>query len=318
MLRFTMGPLQNTVLPVLRQPMIRISVCLLIGGGSLISAAFAQDSGGQGLGLMAGNSEGPIEIDAAGSIEWDRNRKVYEAKGDAHAKRGQVEISSELLSAYYRESAEGGSEIWQIEAEGGVLIESENEKASGDNAIYNVDKGIMVMRGRDLWLTTATDRLTATDSMEYWEREKYAVARGNAFARRADRKISADVLKAIFIEDTKGDLVIEKVEAYGDVCIESQKTVARGAQGVYFASRGKAILDHNVRVQQGPNKLTGARAEVDLNTGISKVLPGRSAPPSTSGRKDRVIVVIDPRSQATAPDQGTVSPAVGSKVRPCG
>jgi len=235
--------------------------------------------GAQGLGLLGGGGGGPIEIEAEEGIEWLREQSQYVAKGKARVARDGVELRAETITAFYRDGAEGNSEIWRIEAEGGVVIASAAERAQGDRGIYEVDKGVIVLTGRALKLTTATDVITARDSLEYWETEQLAVARGRARAAREDSLVTAEVLRARFRDDGQGGLSISRVEAFENTCIQDANNVARGRQGDYNVQTGIALLRQQVRISQGGNVLKGDLAEVNMNTGVSRLLTDRAGGP---------------------------------------
>jgi lipopolysaccharide export system protein LptA len=63
------------------------------------SPAAAQNSG---LGLNAGDNGKPIEIEADNGIEWQQNNRVYIARGNAQATRGQTTLFADTLMAFYR------------------------------------------------------------------------------------------------------------------------------------------------------------------------------------------------------------------------
>src|SRR3990170_8104486 len=72
-------------------------------------------------------SDQPLEINADDGIEWNRNDKTYIARGNARAASGDVEVLADMLTAYYREPAEGeqgSTEIYLLEATGNVRINS--------------------------------------------------------------------------------------------------------------------------------------------------------------------------------------------------
>lgn len=152
----------------------------------------------QGLGLGATNDGRPIEVTADSGIEWQQNAQIYVARGNAMAKRGNTEVHADTLTAHYRKAkgAEGGTEIYRIDADGHVRINDDKDTVVGDQAVYDVDQQIALITGKGLKLTTPTDVVTARDSLEWYDAKQVAVARGDAVAVRADRRIRADVLTA--------------------------------------------------------------------------------------------------------------------------
>ena len=122
-------------------------------------------------------------------IEWQQDKQVYIARGNAVATRGASEVHADTLTAHYRpsknKSAEGGNEVYRLDADGNVLIKGPNQTVVGDQAIYDVDQQIGIVTGKDLKLTTPTDVVTARDSLEWYDQQQVAVARGDAVAIRA-------------------------------------------------------------------------------------------------------------------------------------
>ena len=160
----------------------------------------------QGLNpLGASNDARPIDITADSGIEWQQDKQVYIARGNAVATRGASEVHADTLTAHYRpsksSSAEGGNEVYRLDADGHVVIKGPSQTVVGDQAVYDVDQQIGVVTGKHLRLTTPTDTVTARDSLEWYDQQQVAVARGDALAVRADRRIRADVLTAHFVKD---------------------------------------------------------------------------------------------------------------------
>ena len=176
----------------------------------LLSAVTAQ---AQSLNF-SGNGDAPIEVFADDGLEWHQERLVFIARGDARAVRGEVTVHADELRAYYRDKPNGGTDIWRLDALGKVRIVSPNGKAFGGKAVYDVDNAILVLSEGKLQLVTPTDVITADKQLEFWEAKQIAVARGNAFAVRGEKRLRADVLAAYFRPDEKGEPRVYRVEAF--------------------------------------------------------------------------------------------------------
>lgn len=260
----------------------------------VLAAAGAQ---AQGLSGLTGGDDGPLRIEADEGIEWRRNEQVYIARGNAVARRESVTVHGERLIAHYRDRAGGDdTEIHRIEAIGDVRIVGDNETAYGDRGVYDVDKAVVVLTGDDLRLVTGEETITAEDSLEYWEARNLAVARGNAVAVRGDRRVRADVLTAHFQGDSDDGAAdaraVSRIEAFDNVQIASPQSFARGDKAVYDTRSRVATLIGNVKISRGENQLNGGWAEVNLETGVSRL---RGAPPD-SGRAARVQGLLAPGS----------------------
>ncbi len=253
-----------------RQPALGRLIALVLAMALLPTGLAAQ-----GL-LGAGKSQQPLEINADQGIEWRRDQNIYVASGNARASRGDLELFADVLTAHYRDAPDGSSEIYKITASGNVRIVSPNEKAEGDRGAYDVDNGVVVLLGENLRLTTPEEVITARDSLEYWEQKQMAVARGEALAKREDRRISADVLAAHFQPGSGETLELQRIEAYGNVEVQTEREFARGDRGTYFVDKELATLQGAVKITRGANQMNGDYAEVDLTTGVSRLLSSGS------------------------------------------
>ncbi|MBE0533215.1 MAG: hypothetical protein IH626_20525 [Rhodospirillales bacterium] len=250
----------------------------------------------QSLNLANPDSAMPIEVTADDGIEWQQDKQVFLARGNAKATRGDVAVNGDLLRAFYRKKTEGGTDIYRLEAVGSVRIVSTGETAFGETAVYDVDKGVMVLSGKEVKLVTAEDTITADQQLEYYDTKQMAVARGHAVAQRADRKIRTDVLVAYFEKDAAGKSRVYRIDAFDNVHITTAEEQAWADRGVYNVDSGIVTLSGNVKLVRGENTLVGCSADVNLKTGISKLkscegqgrgVRGLLKPDETPGVKNR-------------------------------
>ena len=242
----------------------------LLAFGS-ISPAMAQ--------LQLNNDSDPVTVEAEDGIEWVSDQKMYIARGNATATRGTVTVTGETLTALYRESESKQTEIYRLEALGDVVITSPERTAFGDRAVYDLDQAVLVVLGGKPRLVTAEQTITASESLEYWEKRRIAVARGDAVAIQGTRKIQADALTAFFEANRRGALEVVRMDAVGNVVITTPQEVARGGEGVYNVKKGIATLSGDVRITRGATQLNGSVAEVNFKTGISRLLSSGKANP---------------------------------------
>jgi len=246
----------------------------------------------QSLNFGGAGGDEPIDVYAENGIEWQQENSLFIARGDARAVRGQVEVLSDELRAYYRENTTGQSEIWRLDALGNVRIVSNTETAYGNRAIYNADQQVLVIDGEKPRLESGKDILTATQQLEYWEAKKFAVARGNAVATRDKKQVRADVLVAHFNQDSRGKSQVYRIDAYDNVRVKTPSETAVGDRGIYNVETGVAVLTGNVTMVRDTNTLNGCRAEVNLNSGVSKLF----ACPNQQG-SDRVRGTFIPKKR---------------------
>ncbi|WP_404382736.1 LptA/OstA family protein [Caenispirillum salinarum] len=290
----------------LRRLMASAALAVALGAGA-VTAAGVTPAAAQTIDLATGgdpNEPQPIEVLADDGIEWVQDEKRFIARGNAVAIKGDTQVFGDVLTADYRERPEeegGGTEIYNLTAEGNVRIESPQETATGNRARYDVDNAVLYLWGAPAKLVTPTDVVTADDEIRYYEVEKKAIAEGDAIAVRGDRRIRADVLTAFFedpeAEDAAaetparaprggdtggdgtgdslaGDSELDRIYGDGAVVITTPQEVAEGDKGNYNAKTGIAELEGSVKITREKNVLTGNRATTNLNTGISTMHSG--------------------------------------------
>lgn len=281
-----------------------------IGAALALMVAFAAHA--QGLNLNKDSGQ-PVEINADQGIEWRRDDNVYIARGNASAKQGDVTVHADTLTAHYHPVEGGGTDIYQLDAVGNVVINSANGTANGDNGVYDVDNALMVLKGRALKMVSEDYTVTARDSLEYWDNKQMAVARGNAVVVNQDKRLSGSIVTAYFTQSGSGgngsgqgkksggqgkaggqnksqktagtdggdqQQKIRRIEAFENVRISSPGQIAVGNTGVYDVESGIATLYGSVKITREDNQLNGEYGEVNLNTGVSRMLSG---PPGSTG-----------------------------------
>ena len=309
--------------------------------------AAAVPAAAQGLNPGAVSDDRPIAISAVSGIEWQQDAQVYIARGDAVAKRGTTEVYADTLTAHYRPSkgAGGDTEIYRLNADGHVTIKGETQTVVGDQAVWDVDQQMGIVTGQGLKLTTATDVVTARDSLEWYDQKQVAVARGDAVAVKENvKRIRADVLTAHMTKEkakppapkpgapptkpgssaattpvgaaplpgaSDENSRISRVDAQGNVLVSTATDIGRGDYGVYNAETGIVTLLGNVTITRGENAIRGQYAVVDLNNNVSRMMPTASTPGAPTSRVEGLFIRQDQSgAPAHSPDQTSTS---GSK-----
>ncbi len=231
-----------------------------------------QKSAAPAPGLLQPGSGEQLDITADNSLEWNETTRIYTARGNAKAKRGDVLIEADTLQAYDRKKADGSSEVWKMTAKGNVKISSKDNTATGDEGVYDIDTKKAVLTGDHLELITPTDHVTAKKSLEYWETEQVAIASGDAEAVRDGRRVRSDEMIAYLKTDAKGQQNIDRMQATGNVHITTATDNVTCDQVTYNLAANSAILQGHVSITQGSNQLRGDRVETDFKTGKSKLV----------------------------------------------
>jgi lipopolysaccharide export system protein LptA len=234
-----------------------------------------------------------VEVTADQSLEWYQDQRLYVARGNAKAVRGETVVEADVLTAHQREepktppgtpkapktksNASGGTansgDIDKMTAEGHVRITDPRQRVTGEHAVYDLDQHVAVVTGNNLRYETEKEIVTAKDQLEYWEDKKIAVARGNAVADGKGRHVEGDTLTAEFRDTPSGEQQMWKMTAEGHVTVVTATDITRGDRGVYDVSRDIAVVNGNVRITRNDGtQLAGDVGEVDFKTNHSRLL----------------------------------------------
>jgi lipopolysaccharide export system protein LptA len=140
--------------PASRTPLARLALIWGIGGFALTAALV----GGMSLNaqsIASHDSKAPVTFDAGKFVLDDRANQVI-FSGGVIVNQADLRIQSDRMLVNF---TDGGSlEIQRITATGGVVITRGDERASGDNAIYDFNRRIITMAG-NVRLRRGTDTL---------------------------------------------------------------------------------------------------------------------------------------------------------------
>ena len=87
--------------------------------------------------------ESDIEISADKTIELDKEKGVMIATGNAFVKEGITKLSADMLTAFSCQTKDGETQILQINADGNVIINSDQGNASAKRGTYFVEEKII-------------------------------------------------------------------------------------------------------------------------------------------------------------------------------
>jgi lipopolysaccharide export system protein LptA len=241
--------------------------------------------------------EVPLEITADQDLEWNRQEKLYIARGNAVAKQGSLSVKADTLTASYTEgNQQGGANISLLTAEGHVEILSGTSKGTGDRATYDLKTGKAILTGKNLKVVDESLTVTAQDRMEYYASEGKVVAVGSPVVKNGEDTLEADTVTAWLYQKgetppssaAKGNL--KRAEAEGHVVITTASEKSTSDKAVYIGEKNSAELIGNVKINRGPNILEGARAEMDLTAKVSRMF-------GEDGKPGRVKGVFFPGSE---------------------
>lgn len=233
---------------------------------------------------------GTVTIDAAQAIEWRRGERLVIARGDAKAVRGDLEVRAEVLKAHYREGADGAAEVYRLDADGNVRIASPSESGYAEKGTYDMDKDLLTLSGgQQVGIVAGASRVTAEDRIEYDSRQRKLVAYGDAVAVDGDRTLYGDVITVLLRERAQAESRVQRVEADGHARFVTPDEEVLGSRGTYDVDSGVATMTGAVKVIQGENVLNGCRGEINLKTGVSRLL----ACPQAGGERVQGVILPD-------------------------
>ena len=121
-----------------------------------------------------------------------------------------------------------------------------------------------------------------------------AVARGNAVAIHKGKTLRADILKAMLRTNKAGRSEVYIIEAFKNVLIVSNRDRLRSDSLIYDLDSGIATLKENVSIIREDSILNGDKAEINLTTGVSKLLTVDSVKSRKGKTRKRVRGLIYP------------------------
>jgi lipopolysaccharide export system protein LptA len=125
-------------------------------GGFALTAAMAGGMTLHAQSIASHDSRAPVSFDAASIELQDRENRVI-LSGDVVIQQAGLTLRSARMLVNFSDA--GRLELQRITATGGVVVTRGDERASGDNAIYDVGRRIITMAG-DVRLRRGSDNLS--------------------------------------------------------------------------------------------------------------------------------------------------------------
>lgn len=128
-----------------RSPLSRLVLRGLVGGlvaGGITAMSFGQVAEAQNIAGF--NSNQPVSY-AADRIELqDRQNRVV-LSGDVEIRQGDLRMTAQRTTVAYSDT--GTLRIQRIDATGGVTVTRGNERASGNAAVYDFNRRVIILSG---------------------------------------------------------------------------------------------------------------------------------------------------------------------------
>ena len=95
------------------------------------------------------NDINSVEI-ISDELEWNEKEKIAYARGNASAEQKDKKLMADELIVHLskdNKNTNNNNEIVMIEATGNVIFSSKEDKATGNNAVYNIVKNNIIIDG---------------------------------------------------------------------------------------------------------------------------------------------------------------------------
>ena len=214
----------------------------------------------------------PTTIEATEFLEWNQTAGTYVAKGNALVKQNQSSITADHIIARYLINSEK-RDITRVIASGGVVYIEGKNTARGEKLDYNLEENFYVLTGEKSSVEGPRGIITATESITYDAADdpnRKVTATGKARYKNSDgRTVFGDKLIAYI----RADGTLKTISGYDNTkVITDNGTTATADRLHYAAETALANLDGNVEITDKENVMRGAKAKIDFDNEISRII----------------------------------------------
>jgi lipopolysaccharide transport protein LptA len=214
----------------------------------------------------------PIELSAEGGIEFNQNKSTVTASKNVTLTKADINLTSDTLTAFFNDN----KKITKIIASGNVEITSAEETVMANTITYTLTNEKISVEGSPARLIYKDDEISAENGITFNRKTGIATAKSAAITQKpSNRTLSANVITAHF-NNQNTPAALEKAEASGNVKIVNDDQIITGEKGMYNVSKNEARLIGNISIEQENTHIGGGEIIVNFDTGISKILPGKS------------------------------------------
>lgn len=265
------------------QRFLRLVACVALSCLTLPAVAAIPE------GLLNLGPGSDLDLQADQGIEWRQKEQRYVARGNVVLRKGTTTLRASEVGARY-DTVRGKIAVRELFADGGFQVTTDRETLTGEQALYDLQKGYLRITGNTIRLTTPQQQASATRSFEYWDATQRAVIKGNATVTQDGNTLRADTLTLFLRRESPGSrrMTIRRAEAAGNVRITTPQESLSGASGFYDADTGIVRINDKVMLRRGGHALAGSDAEVNLKTGVSTL---RNTSPAEGGRVRGVLQI---------------------------
>lgn len=217
-----------------------------------------------------------IAIEASEFLEWNQTDGTYIAKGNAYVKQGQASIKAEHIVAHYALGGES-RDITRVVASGAVTyVEGENT-AKGEKLEYDLTTNLYVLTGKNSSVTSPRGMVFANKSITYDSKNLDNLKVTAIGEARYETTNGSNIFGNKLIAFIASDGALKTIDAFDNTKVITAKgTIATSDKLNYLAKTSLANLNGNVEILDKGNIMRGARAEIDFDNEISKILSSPS------------------------------------------
>lgn len=128
------------------------------------------------------------------------------------------------------------------------------------------------------------------ERIEVRDKEQQAIFQGDVKVVQAEMALSANKIRVFYDRGAGTRLTIRRIDAEGGVQLKSPSEQARAAYGIYDVDERQLTMVGNVILNKDQSILKGQRLEVNLESGVTRLI---GSSPDSSGPKDRVTGRFD-------------------------
>ena len=222
--------------------------------------------------LAQNRQSSPVSIEADVSLEWDQNKGVYIAIGNAVVEQDDKRLEADEIVASYDPSSEG-RDLTNVSATGSVVYVDGDNVARGAKMDYSISEEIYELFGPKAIVTSPRGIMTATGSISYnaSEIKSKQVIAIDAASYKDDNGRVVEGERVVAFLDEEG--AIETVNAEGNAKVVTPKGIIATADRLNYASAtDRADLFGNVEIIDRDSIMRGAWAQVEFDKEISRLL----------------------------------------------
>lgn len=158
--------------------------------------------------------------------------------------------------------------------------------------LYNKGSNIDFLKKTDSTVNSKEGkiRIESTDGLNIDRVGQKIIANKNVRVTQNGQVITADKMILDYLTKAQStNTRIRQIEAIGHVVATSGTHKVVGGHGVYDPKTGDIVVTENVTLYQGESHISGEKATLNLNTGVSRLIPKKGA-----GKEARVRGTLIP------------------------